>query len=272
LAGFVEEFGSFSREADEDICAYAEVGDGFVGEVNKVEEFAEVVLSAHGFEDFVGAGLEGDVEVREEGVFWIRHSGEEFGGDGGGFDAGDADAGESWEFVEGIGGVYDGVAGVVVGAEVDTCEDEFADTSGNQIFGIFHKVGKVPGTCTASGKGDDAECAHEVTTILDLEVGSLSKWKISDQGDGEVIPVNLIADDDRLFVFGVTEIVEDIVLFLVSNDEVDAFDLGDFFVPHLRVATNDGGDGLWIPASELTYGCPGFGIGETCDRASIDND
>jgi len=271
LAGFFEEFGSFSREADEDVGTDAEIGDGFVGEVNKVEEFAEVVLSAHGFENGVGAGLEWDVEVRKEGVFRIRHAGEEFGGDGGGFDAGDADAGESWEFVEGVGDVYDGVAGVVVGAEVDSGEDEFADSSGDQVLGIFHKVGKVSGSGSASGERDDAKGAHEVTAVLNFEVGSLGEWEVTDEGDGEVISVDLVTDDDWFFVFGVAEVVEYVVLFLVSNDEVNAFDLGNFFVAHLGIAADDCGDGIGVATCELPNGGAGFGVGNAGDRAGIDN-
>jgi hypothetical protein len=61
LAGFVEEFGSFPWEADEDICADTKVWDGFVGKMNKVQKFVQGVLSTHGFKNAVGAGLEWDV-------------------------------------------------------------------------------------------------------------------------------------------------------------------------------------------------------------------
>ena len=201
----------------------------------------------------------------------VGHACEEFCGDGGRFDAGDADAGESGEFVQGVGDVGDGVAEVVVGTKVDSGEDEFADSSGNEVAGFFEEVFEVSGAGSTSGKGNDAEGAHEVATILDLEVGPLGKWKISNEGDGEVVSVYFVADDDRLFVFGVAEVVEDVVLFLIADDEVDTFNLGDFFIPHLRIAADHSSDCLRIAASKLANGRTRFGIRNAGDGAGVDD-
>ena len=100
---------------------------------------------------------------------------------------------------------------------------------------------------------NNAECAHEVAPILNFQISSVVERQITSKAYREVITVDLISNDNRHFIFLLSEIVEDEKLVLITNDDIYT-PISEICLPHLGVATYNSGDCLRVPASELAYG------------------
>ena len=122
-----------------------------------------------------------------------------------------------------------------------------------------------------SDEWDDAEIAHEIAPVLDLEVGPLVVGEITDPADGEVPSINPLSDDYGLGILWSVDVVQDGQFFLVADDQVYPGDRGDGGGATLRIATDHGGKGVGIASGKGSDGLAAFGIGQIGYRAGIDD-
>ncbi len=200
VAGGLEVFVGFGGEADDHVAGELDVGDDSAGAFDEFEVGGGGVAAVHHFEEAVGAGLGGDVEVaadarggghdvedviakiggkagdeteaREGGNFFVQ-SLQQFG-EGGAFFRGAGRSGDVWGF---------GFVDVVVDGLSE--EGDFEAAGVDEFFGFFEDGVGGAGDFSATGVGDDAVGAEFIAAANDADVG-LKFLFVGGEAAGEV--------------------------------------------------------------------------------------
>ena len=211
------------------------------------------------------------MQVGTEGVTGISHTISQGLGHGGRRDAGYADPPQIRDVVQCVRQVHNVAPITVVGADIDAGQDQLANPSCGGGPGLLEGVFPFAGTGTPAGEGNDAETAHEIAAVLDLQVGPLVKGQLTHEVMPEILPADAVPQDDRAFVLAVAEVVQHGELILVTDDEVDSRDLGNDGRTHLRIATDHRRESAGIFPCKLTDGLAAFGIGLPGHGAGVDD-
>lgn len=127
------------------------------------------------------------------------------------------------------------------------------------------------GTARATaGEGDGAVGAEVVATILHLEEGAgavgVRKRELETFGLGLGSVYVLFLSGEHLF-----HMVKQIVLLVIAEDDVDAFDFLDFSCRILGKAADDGHNGIGVEHRGLADGVAAFLLGDGGDGAGVDD-
>lgn len=202
-AGVADEGGGFAPvavvfawEAGDDVGGEGGTVEGGVEVVDKFSEIAGGVLAVHAAEDFIGTGLEGEVEMGDD-LRAAGEGGEEVWGEVAGFEGGESEAGKFGNLLgEGVDEFGEVVAAWVVltaakggglaeGTEEDSGEDDFVVTGLDEGSDLGDGIGEGHGPEVGAELGDDAVGAVCVAAVLDFEVGALAGGLSAELGEGE---------------------------------------------------------------------------------------
>lgn len=271
----------FAVETGNHIGGDACMGHDFLDVFYTAGKKVGVVAAVHHFQYFVGTGLEGDMEMGEEGTRGSDKVDYFFGNEVG-FDAGNAETENAFYFIE-LAQEVDELFPVLLtkGACVDTGENHlFGSGLGNDTCGGESLVDSGR-AASATGKGDCAVAAKVVAAILYFEKCA-----------GAVVPrpaeleaMGLVGVDaygmSRGCQFGslwrrrcgeeavFNQYVEKKVLAVVAKNNVNSGDFLNLCGVDLGKAANHSNYGIGVLGDGLTYCGAAFFFGDRCYGARI---
>ncbi len=254
--GAFEIFFGLAGEAHDEVGAELHVGVHLLEILYLREVFVQRVVAAHGMEDAVAAGLEGEVELVGD-AFAARHEVGEIVVPVFGVGRGKADALQALDFRHVVEQLIELVIlGGAVGINILPEQPDFFGALADEGLGFHEDVVVLTGYFPAPGEGDDAVGAHVVAPFGDGDVG-LDAFDMAalDPLFGDeilylVIPGEPLGVADPFALLDGLDHLGELEEIVGSEDHVDGLvPLEDFFAFLLgdaaRDANNEAGVGLF---------------------------
>ncbi len=271
-ASFGELFVGLAGETDHDIGADADAGNAFFDVADKIQIFVERVVAMHVAENAFATALERHVQKRHKRVRGIAHAVENSVGNRFRFDASDAHARDSGNGGNGIDHGEQIVPAVRVSADIHAGERDFARAASGEIFCFGDEIVEVAGTRTPARKRNNAVAAHEIATVLHLEIDALRYGRTANRGNGKIRRRNFPDNDARRGkFFAVADVIEHGKFFAIADDEIHAGNRRKRRRARLRITTDNGAKRARIRFYETANNLPAFCLGELRHRAGIDD-
>ena len=218
-AGFGKFFVRFAGKPDHDVGPDANVRHATVDFANKIQIFRERVVAAHIVQNAVAAALERQVQKRRERVRGIAHAVKNAVGNRFRLDTSDADAVDSGNGGNGVDHAENVFPGIVVGADINSGERDFAHAPRGERFRFRKQVGEVAGTRSAACKRDNAVAAHEVAAVLDFQIRTLCKRRRAGGRNRKFRSRHFPANNFRMCpFFSVPDKIEHVEFVPISDD------------------------------------------------------
>ncbi len=254
-----------TREAGDHVGRDGRARDGGIDPLRGLQKVAAGIASAHGFEDPLAAGLEGEVEVGHQPG--VSPEPEQLGSDVLGLERAKAEARDVGAFEESgdqVMGLARRIEVTSPGAKLGAGDHDLARAGFNGSFDLGHHLDDRAGFLAAARLGDDAEGANVVAAFLSLHEGARVEprsWGrlMGQRGRGGEPAEHELDEPGLAGVAG-------------ADDEVRAEGQGCVFAGGLREAARNGDGRVGRQAADGADQAAGLLVGDVGDGAGIDNE
>ena len=138
--------------------------------------------------------------------------------------------------------------------DVNATQNDLAVAIRGEFRYLAHDLADWHRTAVAAAKGNYAERAHEVTSVLNFQVGPLLKIRIADKTNAEIITTDPFPYHNRTRRLFIGQVIQEIQLVMIANDIIDPIDHGDSVGSHLRITPHDNRNGPGVFSNESSDG------------------